>query len=94
VWLYHRIWERTTLRCGDSSRFLWLRSNAATLVSQLINAVLFNLGAFWGIYSGRTLVTVILSTFLIYAVASLLSTSVVMYLVRGKGHPDRAGRFQ
>jgi len=81
VWLYHRIWEKTTARCGDAGRFLWLRSNAATLVSQVFNAVLFNLGAFLGIYSGKTLATVILSTFIIYAAASLMSTSVV-YLIR------------
>ena len=77
VWVYHRFWDMTTRWCGQRDRFLWLRNNVGTILSQLINAVLFNILAFWGIYSGTTLVNIILSTFLIYVITSLADTPFV-----------------
>ena len=77
VWIYHKIWDLTTERLGDRDRLLWLRNNAGTILSQLINAVLFNLLAFWGIYDGATLVNIIISTFVIYAVTALADTPFV-----------------
>ncbi len=81
VWLYHRIWEFTNRKSGDIRGFLWLRNNLATLISQLINAVLFNVLAFGGIYETATLLSIIVSTYIIYIVAALLDTPVV-YLAR------------
>lgn len=81
VWLYHKWWNFTTKKCGNSRKFLWLRNNGSTLVSQLINTVLFNVFAFAGIYETKTLLSVILSGYLIYIVTSLLDTPVV-YLAR------------
>ncbi|MGN0819434.1 MAG: queuosine precursor transporter [Christensenellaceae bacterium] len=81
VWLYHKWWNFTTKKCGNSRKFLWLRNNGSTLVSQLINTVLFNVLAFAGIYETKTLLSVILSGYLIYVFTSLLDTPVV-YLAR------------
>ena len=81
VWLYHKIWELTTNRSGDSGRFLWLRNNGATMISQLLNTTLFNLGAFWGVHDGKTLTSVIIAGYVIYLVTSLLDTPFI-YLAR------------
>ncbi|MBQ8145007.1 MAG: queuosine precursor transporter [Butyricicoccus sp.] len=81
VLLYHFWWNLTRCKVGDTRRFLWLRNNGSTMISQLINAVLFNVFAFWGIYSTSTLVSIILSTYAIYFVTSLVDTPVV-YLAR------------
>jgi len=81
VWLYHRCWEYTTRRTGDSARFLWLRNNGATLVSQVINTVLFTLIAFAGWYDAQTLWKVMLSSYVIYIFTSILDTPAV-YLAR------------
>ncbi len=81
VFAYHFIWERTTKRFGDSTRFLWLRNNVATMLSQLLNTVLFTFFAFYGIYSNSTLVEIGISTFVIYIFTSLLDTPFV-YLAR------------
>ena len=35
VWAYHKWWAFTTKKCGDSQKFLWLRNNGSTLISQL-----------------------------------------------------------
>lgn len=79
VWLYHRIWEFTTKKFGGSEKLLWLRNNLATLSSQLINAILFNLFAFGGVYETGTLISIILSTYIIYVITSLADTPIVYF---------------
>lgn len=81
VWLYHKWWDFTEKRSKDRKRFLWLRNNGSTLVSQLINTVLFNVMAFAGIYSVSTLVSIIVSCYVIFIVTSLVDTPFV-YLAR------------
>lgn len=81
VWLYHKWWALTNKRCGDNRRYLWLRNNGSTLVSQLLNSILFSLGAFWGIYDPKTLVHIIAVSYVIFIVTSLADTPIV-YLAR------------
>lgn len=81
VWLYHQWWAFTRKRFGDSRRFLWLRNNGSTLISQLINAVLFTAGAFWGVHSFQSLVSIALSSYVIFIVTSFVDTPFV-YLAR------------
>ncbi len=81
VWLYHKWWAFTEKKFGDKRRFLWLRNNGSTLISQIINTVLFNLLAFWGVYDAKTLASIIVSGYLIYVVTSLLDTPAV-YIAR------------
>jgi uncharacterized integral membrane protein (TIGR00697 family) len=81
VALYHRWWDFTSRKTGDRNKFLWLRNNASTMTSQLVNAFAFNFGAFWGEYDVPTLVSISVSTFVIYIFTSLLDTPF-LYLAR------------
>lgn len=81
VWLYHKIWKFTEKRCGDSKRFLWLRNNASTLISQLLNAILFNVGAFGSLYDSKTLINIVLSSYVVFIFTSLADTPAI-YLAR------------
>lgn len=81
VWLYHRWWAFTSRKFGDSHGFLWLRNNGSTLVSQFINAALFTVGAFWGIHGTKSLISIALSSYLIFIVTSVADTPFV-YLAR------------
>lgn len=81
VWLYHFWWKLTERLSGDSRRFLWVRNNGSTLISQLANTVLFSVFAFWGTYDTPTLLSIILSSYVIFIVTSLIDTPVV-YLAR------------
>lgn len=81
VWAYHKWWAWTTRRFGDSRRFLWLRNNGSTLVSQLLNTVLFTFAAFLGVHDLGTLLSIALSSYVIFIVTSLADTPVV-YLAR------------
>lgn len=81
VWLYHKWWDFTLNKTGDKKRFLWLRNNGSTLVSQILNALIFTLVAFMGWYDTQTLISVVISTYVVYIFTSLLDTPVV-YIAR------------
>lgn len=81
VFAYHTIWKHTTRIFGDSRKGLWIRNNGSTLLSQLMNTVLFTFGAFYGMHSFSTLINICLSSYVIYIFTSLLDTPAV-YLAR------------
>ena len=81
VWLYHRWWALTARLTGDSRGFLWLRNNGSTLISQFANTILFTLFAFVGTYDWGTLLSIALSSYVIFIFTSLLDTPV-LYLAR------------
>lgn len=80
VWLYHAWWTLTSKR-GDSRRMLWLRNNFSTLISQLINTLLFTTVAFFGKYDTSTFIAILISSYVIYIFTSLLDTPAV-YIAR------------
>lgn len=81
VWLYHKWWDITTKRFGDSRRFLWVRNNGSTLISQIVNTLLFTMIAFAGIYETKTLISVTISSYVVYIFTSLIDTPFV-YMAR------------
>lgn len=88
VWLYHKWWELTDNKYGNHERFLWLRNNGSTLVSQLLNTVLYTFAAFAGIYDTKTLINICISSYIIYIVTSLADTPVVYAARRVKRKND------
>ena len=81
VSLYHAWWNLTQKKTGSRSKMLWLRNNFSTLVSQFVNIVIFNFGAFYGIYTFSQLAAITASCYVIYIVTSLLDTPFV-YVAR------------
>lgn len=81
VWAYHAWWAFTNKKCGDSKKFLWLRNNGSTLISQLLNAILYTFGAFFGTYDIPTLISIVFASYVIFIVTSLADTPIV-YLAR------------
>ena len=81
VHLYHKIWEISEKKSGNHSKFLWLRNNGSTLISQFVNIFIFNFGAFCFIYDFNTLANITLSCYVIYVFTSLLDTPFV-YIAR------------
>ena len=77
VWAYHKWWEFTKKKFGDEKRFLWLRNNGSTIISQLLNTILFTWGAFAGMYDTKTLVSIACSSYAIFIVTSLTDTPFV-----------------
>ncbi len=81
VLLYHKWWDFTRERTGRSKPLLWLRNNGSTLISQIINTLLFTLIAFAGWYDTDTLISVMVSSYAVYICTSLIDTPFV-YLAR------------
>lgn len=81
VKLYHMWWKFTDKKFGDNQKYLWLRNNGSTLFSQLFNTILFTIFAFCGTYNIPTLFSIMISSYIIYVVTSLLDTPIV-YLAR------------
>ncbi len=81
VWLYHKWWDFTQKKFKDKKKLLWLRNNGSTLVSQMINSLLFTFIAFVGVYDMPTLFSIFVSGYIIFIFTSLLDTPV-LYLAR------------
>ncbi len=68
IWVYQKIKDFT------NSRYLWLRNNLSTFLSQLIDTVVFTLIAFYGIFEFDAVLALIIPTFLIKLVVSIFDT--------------------
>ena len=79
VWLFHKWWDWCKKRFGDSRRGLWIRNNGSTLISQLLNTLLYTTFAFYGTYPISTLVSIFISSYAIFFVTSLLDTPFVYW---------------
>lgn len=82
VWAYHRWWDFTNRKFGDTKRFLWLRNNGSTLLSQMLNTVLFTGAAFWGVYDVKTLISIAMASYVIFIVTSLADTPFIYWARR------------
>lgn len=81
VWAYHKFWKLTEGKSGNRRKYLWVRNNGSTLMSQLLNAILFTLFAFYGTYDAKTLVSIIASSYIVFIFTSLADTPII-YLAR------------
>lgn len=79
VWLYHKWWDLTEKKSGSKSKFLWFRNNFSTLISQLVNIVIFNFGAFLGVYKISELISITVACYVIYIITSLLDTPFIYF---------------
>jgi uncharacterized integral membrane protein (TIGR00697 family) len=75
VWAFHAIRQRT------GGRLLWLRNNASTVVSQLLDSAIFCTIAFWGLFPVNVFWEIMLSTYVIKVAVAALDTPFI-YLAR------------
>lgn len=76
VWAYN-FWKK---RMPGSGR-IWIRNNLSTLVSQLIDSVVFTLAAFLGTVPPSVLLEIVITTYVLKAIVALFDTPLV-YLAR------------
>lgn len=66
VWAYH-FWKKRF----SGMKYLWLRNNLSTMVSQLIDSLLFTVVAFYGVYETDMLIEIMITTYVLkWAVAA------------------------
>ncbi len=83
VWAFH-LWKRIV----PGRRSLWLRNNASTAVSQLIDSVVFTVAAFAGTFSLSVLVEIAITTYVLKVVVAVFDTPLV-YFARAVHDRDR-----
>ncbi|MFH0882844.1 MAG: queuosine precursor transporter [bacterium] len=71
VFAYH-MWMRRT-----QGRHLWLRNNASTWVSQLIDSAVFSSIAFLGVFPLNTVIQIFASTYLLKVIVAALDTPFI-----------------
>ena len=71
VFLFHKIKEIT------HNKFLWLRNNLSTIISQFIDSVLFITIAFLGVFPNEAIIKIIFSQYLVKIIIALLDTPFI-----------------
>ncbi|MGD1821026.1 MAG: queuosine precursor transporter [Pleomorphochaeta sp.] len=69
----YEFWKRKF----PSTKMIWLRNNASTFVSQLIDSIIFTLIAFYGVFEMNVLLQIILSTYLLKWIVAILDTPFI-----------------
>lgn len=72
IWAFH-FWKEKT-----NGKYLWLRNNASTMVSQLIDTVVFYTIAFYGIFP---IFKIIIFTYIVKLIIAAIDTPVVYAVV-------------
>jgi uncharacterized integral membrane protein (TIGR00697 family) len=75
IWAFH-FWKKKT-----AGKYLWLRNNASTWVSQAIDSVVFVFIAFWGVFETSILISILFTTYAIKLMVAILDTPII-YLGR------------
>jgi uncharacterized integral membrane protein (TIGR00697 family) len=76
VWAYN-LWKNLF----PGVKFLWLRNNASTMVSQLIDSVIFTFIAFWGLLPNSEFVQILITTYVLKWFVAAIDTPF-LYLAR------------
>ncbi len=72
VWAYN-FWKKKL----PAVKYIWIRNNASTMVSQLIDSIVFSLIAFAGTFDNRVLVEIVITTYLMKFIVALFDTPCV-----------------
>jgi len=72
VWAYN-FWKNKK----PESKYIWIRNNASTMVSQLLDSVVFTFIAFLGVYPLPVVIEILISTYLFKWVVSAADTPFV-----------------
>lgn len=75
VWLFGKLKERT------KGKYLWLRNNATTMISQLIDTVIFCTIAFWRVFPLDVFIEIAITTYVFKLAVAVLDTPFI-YLAK------------
>ena len=75
---FHDVWAYAFWRKKFPNRkFIWIRNNASTVISQLIDNLIFTSIAFWGVYPFDVLVQIFFVTYFMKVLVALCDTPFV-----------------
>ncbi len=79
IWSYNLWKERLPAR-----KYIWLRNNISTMISQLIDSIVFTTVAFLGLFPMQILVEIAVSTYLLKWLVAVLDTPFIYLASRWK----------
>ena len=84
VWMYHKI-----KIFKPAKKWLWLRNNGSTWLSQLIDSVVFSLLAFWGTMPFSVVLQIIFTTYVLKIIVAACDTPFIYlsYVIKGRRKP-------
>jgi uncharacterized integral membrane protein (TIGR00697 family) len=88
VWAY-RFWMKKL----PQDKFLWIRNNASTMVSQLIDTVVFTSCAFIGVFTWQILWSIMISTYILKWVVAVMDTPF-LYLAKKMKRRDEESEIR
>ena len=72
------IWSYQAIRkLRPDFKDIWIRNNASTMLSQILDNIVFSFMAFLGVYSMKEIIIIIFSTYFLKVVIALLDTPFV-----------------
>ncbi len=71
VWAFH-FWKKKT-----GGKYLWLRNNFSTWISQAIDSVVFVYIAFYGVFEQNILIDILLTTYFVKLLVAIFDTPIV-----------------
>jgi queuosine precursor transporter len=77
----HDVWAFNFWKKKTNGKFLWLRNNASTIVSQAIDSIIFTIIAFWGIFETTILIQIISTTYFLKVIVAIGDTPFI-YLAK------------
>jgi uncharacterized integral membrane protein (TIGR00697 family) len=78
---WHDVWAFHLLKSWTKGRYLWLRNNGSTLISQALDSLVFCTIAFWGVFETSVWIQIVLSTYLMKSIMGVMDTPFI-YLAR------------
>jgi uncharacterized integral membrane protein (TIGR00697 family) len=83
VWAFD-FWKKKL----PATKWLWIRNNASTMVSQIIDSIVFSLIAFAGMFEKQILIEIIVTTYIMKFIVAVCDTPCVYiakwWFVKGK----------
>ena len=75
------IFSYNLLKRKTKGKYMWLRNNLSTMLSQMLDTVVFTLSAFAGVYDRKILLEIMLTTYFLKLTVAFADTPV-LYLAR------------
>ncbi|PIE68752.1 MAG: hypothetical protein CSA21_05645 [Deltaproteobacteria bacterium] len=78
---WHDVWAFHLLKSWTNDKYLWLRNNGSTLISQALDTLIFCTIAFWGVFEWSVWLQIVVSTYLVKTIMGVMDTPF-LYLAR------------
>ena len=76
---HHDVWAYNFWKKKTKGKLLWVRNNASTLISQLIDSVIFSFIAFWGVFPMHIFIQILITTYVFKMIVAMIDTPFLYY---------------